>query len=132
MKKKFEKELDELKIKKNKDFEIIEKKFFNKRLDLSQQQNTEKNISEKNGKISSRRNIQSYSGFQNNFETTTEPSKLNIYNNTNSNINSNIEEANIDNDNQSKNENEDDINGIEKADKNEENNETNDKEKKHD
>ncbi len=94
LKKKFEKELEEMKIKKIKDFERIEKKFSNKRLDLSQQQKTEINFNE-NGKISPRRNVKgSYSAFQNNFGTTNEPSKINIYNNTNNNFNNNIAEGN--------------------------------------
>ena len=99
LKKKFEKEFNELNLKKEKELERIEKKFYNKRLDLSQQQKTEKNFSE-NNRISSRRNIkETYSAFPNNFATTTESSKFNIYNNTNGNTNDkeNHEENNFDN-----------------------------------
>ena len=132
LKKKFEKELEEMKIKKIKDFERVEKKFSNKRLDLSQQQKNEINFNE-NGKITSRRNAKgSYSAFQNNFGTTTEPSKTNIYNNINTNFNNNIKEGNYENeeDNNKENINNNNLNDNEGNEKfqNKEENETYNKE----
>ena len=127
-----------MKIKKIKDFERIEKKFSNKRLDLSQQQKTEINFNE-NGKISPRRNVKgSYSAFQNHFGTTTEPSKINIYNNTNNNINNNIVEGNNESEadnnkeNINNNNNLDEEEGLEKINSKEENIEKNDNEIKND
>ena len=90
-------------IKKEKELDILEKKFYNKRLDLSQQQKTEKNMTE-NNKITSRGNVRdTYSAFQNNFETTTEPSNINI-NNNNGNLNQD------ENNSENKNSNNEDIN----------------------
>ena len=142
LKKKFEKELEEMKIKKIKDFERIEKKFSNKRLDLSQQQKTEINFNE-NGKISPRRNVRgSYSAFQNNFGTTTDPSKINIYNNTNNNTNNNFNnnivegnnESEVDNnkENIDNNNNLNEEEGIEKINSKKENIEKDDNEIKND
>ncbi len=114
-------------IKKEKELEILEKKFYNKRLDLSQQQKTEKNFTENNRILNKRHVRDTYSGFQNNYGTTTEPSNLNIYNNTNGNLNQ--EENNSNNSNNNDNDNDNDnkenkeLNGIENELKKENNNE---------
>jgi hypothetical protein len=116
-------------IKKEKELEILEKKFYNKRLDLSQQQKTEKNFTE-NKRILNKRQIRdnTYSGFQNNYGTTTEPSNLNIYNNTNGNLNqeennnSNNSNNSNNNDNNDNKENKE-LNGVENEFNKENNNE---------